>query len=136
GFGGFGGGGGARGGGRGGRGGGAPGFARGGGAPGSDARPAVASMEVINTLLNAGVDPNPEMNFHRPNAPARGRFGDNQISTGTTPLFRAVQNNDAEVIKNLMAKVSDPNINTMGYTAFLLAAGTGPAARGGAAGAQ
>ena len=43
-------------------------------------------------LLDAGVDPNPEMNFHRPNAPNRGRFADNQVSTGTTALFRAVQN--------------------------------------------
>jgi len=129
GFSGFAGGGGGRGGGgRGGRGGPAP--------VAASAGPAVSSMEIINAQLNAGVDPNPEMNFHRPNAPARGRFGDNQISTGTTPLFRAVQNNDVEVIQALLAKGADPNINTMGYTAFLLAAGAGPAARGGAAGAQ
>jgi ankyrin repeat protein len=100
-------------------------------APGSG-RPAVSSMDIINAQLNAGVDPNPEMNFHRPNAPARGRFGDNQISTGTTPLFRAVQNNDVEVIQALLAKGADPNINTMGYTSFLLAAGAGPAGRGAA----
>jgi len=121
-----GGGGGRGGGGRGGRGGPAPAAA--------PAGPAVSSMEIINAQLNAGVDPNPEMNFHRPNAPARGRFGDNQISTGTTPLFRAVQNNDLEVIQTLLAKGADPNINTMGYTAFLLAAGAGPAARGGGGG--
>ena len=96
-------------------------------------RPAVSSMEIINALLDAGVDPNPEMNFHRPNAPGRGRFADNQISTGTTPLFRAVQNNDLEVIQALLAKGADPNINTMGYTPFLLAAGAGPGGRGGAA---
>jgi ankyrin repeat protein len=89
-------------------------------------------MEIISAQLNAGVNPNPEMNFHRPNAPARGRFGDNQISTGTTPLFRAVQNNDVEVIQALLAKGADPNINTMGYTAFLLAAGAGPTGRGAA----
>src|SRR5207248_11278141 len=65
----------------------------------------------------------------------RGRFADNQISTGTTPLFRAVQNNDLEVVQALLAKGADPNINTMGYTAFLLAAGAGPGGRGGAAGA-
>ncbi len=124
-----GGGGGGRGGaGRGGRGG-APAFAD--SAPGP-ARPAVSSMEIINAQLSAGVDPNPEMNFHRPNAPSRGRFGDNQISTGTTPLFRAVQNNDVEVIQALLAKGADPNINTMGYTAFLLAAGAGPTGRGAA----
>jgi uncharacterized protein len=93
--------------------------------------PAVSSMEIINAQLNAGVNPNPEMNFHRPNAPGRGRFQDNQISTGTTPLFRGVQNNDVEVIKALLEKGADPNINTMGYTAFLLAAGAGPGGRGG-----
>jgi ankyrin repeat protein len=75
------------------------------------------------------------MNFHRPNAPNRGRFADNQISTGTTPLFRAVQNNDLEAVEALLAKGADPNINSMGYTAFLLAAGAGPSARGGAGGA-
>jgi ankyrin repeat protein len=94
--------------------------------------PAVSSMEIINVLLNAGADPNPEMNFHRPNAPNRGRFADNQISTGTTPLFRAVQNNDLEAVQALLDHGADPNINSMGYTAFLLAAGAGPNARGGA----
>lgn len=118
-------GGGGRGGGRGGRGGAPPDAAA---APSRG--PAVSSMDIINAQLNAGVDPNPEMNFHRPNAPGRGRFGDNQISTGTTPLFRAVQNNDVEVIQALLAKGADPNINTMGYTAFLLAAGAGPGGRG------
>lgn len=90
-------------------------------------------MEIINAQLNAGVNPNPEMNFHRPNDPSsnRGRFGDNEVSTGTTPLFRAVQNDDMEVIQALLAKGADPNINTMGYTAFLLAAGAGPGGRGG-----
>ncbi len=124
GFSGFGGGGGRGGGGRGGRGGPPPAAA--------PAGPVVSSMDIINAQLSAGVNPNPEMNFHRPNAPARGRFGDNQISTGTTPLFRAVQNNDVEVIQALLAKGADPNINTMGYTAFLMAAGAGPAGRGAA----
>jgi ankyrin repeat protein len=112
---------------RGGPGAGAP---RGAGADGTG-RPAVSSMDIINALLSAGANENAEMNFHRPNAPGRGRFSDNQISTGTTPLFRAVQNSDMEVIRLLLAKGADPNINTMGYTAFLLAAGAGPPARGG-----
>jgi ankyrin repeat protein len=127
------GGGGGRGAGRGGAPGGAPAFA--GAETREPARPAVSSMDIINAQLNAGADPNTEMNFHRPNAPGRGRFADNQISTGTTPLFRAVQNNDLEVIQALLAKGADPNINTMGYTAFLLAAGAGPGGRGGAGGA-
>jgi ankyrin repeat protein len=138
--GGFGGGGGGRGGAGGGRGGGGRGGAGaagpgGGGGPAGPAartsiRPAVSSMEIINRLLTAGVNPNPIMNFHRPNAPGRGRFADNQISTGTTALFRAVQNNDVEVIQALLAKGADPNINTMGYSPLLLASGAGPGGRG------
>lgn len=96
--------------------------------------PAVSSLEMINILLDAGVDPNHEMNFHRPNAPGRGRFGDNQLSTGTTPLFRAVQLNDIESVQALLAKGANPDINSMGFTAFLLAAGVTPGGRGGNAG--
>jgi uncharacterized protein len=146
GFSGFGGGGGARGGGgrgaqgNGGRGApgvenlrGAPGGGLGGNAAGrAAARPAVSSMEIITKLLEAGVNPNPIMNFHRPNAPGRGRFGDNEISTGTTALFRAVQNQDVEVVRALLEKGADPNINTMGYSPLLLAAGAGPRGRGAA----
>jgi ankyrin repeat protein len=99
-----------------------------------NAPPPVSSMEIINRLLAAGVDPNPEMNFHRPNAPARGRFGDNQVSTSTTALFRAVQLNDQEVVEALLAKGANPNINSMGYTPFGLVAGNGPNGRGGDAG--
>ena len=94
------------------------------------APPPVSSMAIINALLDAGVDPNPEMNFHRPNAPSRGRFADNQVSTGTTAVFRAVQLNDQEVLEALLKKGANPNINAMGYTAFGLAAGNGPGGRG------
>ena len=98
-----------------------------------NAPPPVSSMEIINRLLAAGVDVNPEMNFHRPNAPNRGRFADNQVSTRTTPLFRAVQLNDLEVAQLLLDKGADPNINTMGYTPFGLVSGNGPNGRGGGA---
>ncbi len=120
----------------GGRGGGAgrggPGRGRGGAPTERDpnAPPPVSSMAVINRLLAAGVDVNPEMNFHRPNAPNRGRFADNQVSTRTTPLFRAVQLNDVDVVQALLDKGADPNINTMGYTPFGLVAGNGPNGRG------
>jgi ankyrin repeat protein len=93
-------------------------------------------MQIITALLDAGADPNPEMNFHRPNAPGRGRFGDNQVSTSTTALFRAVLLNDMEVIELLLKRGANPNINSMGYTPFGLAAGAGPNGRGGGAGGQ
>jgi ankyrin repeat protein len=120
---------------------GAAGFGGGRGGPGRgrgsapterdpNAPPPVSSMAVINRLLAAGVDVNPELNFHRPNAPNRGRFADNQVSTRTTPLFRAVQLNDVDVVEALLNKGADPNINTMGYTPFGLIAGNGPNGRG------
>jgi ankyrin repeat protein len=74
------------------------------------------------------------MNFHRPNAPGRGRFGDNQVSTGTTALFRAVQLEDLEVADLLLKKGANPNINSMGYTPFGILAGAGPNGRGGGGG--
>jgi hypothetical protein len=46
-------------------------------------------------------------------------------------LFRAAQGNDMEAIGALLAKGANPNINTMGLTAFLVAAGVGPGSRGG-----
>ena len=81
-------------------------------------------MDLINTLLAAGVDPNPELNMHRPSRGGNsGRFVDNLLSTGCTPLFRAAMNNDVEVARALLDKGANPNINTMGLTAFLVAAG-------------
>jgi hypothetical protein len=113
------------GGGRGGRGGGA-------GAAPPEAGPRVSSMDIINALLAADVDPNPELNMHRPSRGGNsGRFVENQLSTGCTPLFRAAQSGDMEVIRALLAKGANPNVNTMGLTSFLVAAGVGPGARGG-----
>jgi ankyrin repeat protein len=116
----------AAGGGRGGRGGGVPFTAR------ASNRPAVSSMDIINTLLAADVDPNPQLNMHRPSRGGNsGRFVEEQLNTGCTPLFRAAQANDMEVARALVAKGANPNINTMGLTAFLAAAGVGPGNRGG-----
>ncbi len=113
---------------------GGPGGGRGPAVAAANAGPTVTSMDMIKFLLDAGVDPNPEMNFHRPNAPGRGRFGDNQVSTSTTALFRAVQLNDMEVVDLLLKKGANPNINSMGYTPFGIAANNGPNGRGGGAG--
>jgi ankyrin repeat protein len=121
-------GGGARGaaaGGRGGRGGGAP-AARGG------SRPAVSSMDIINALLAAGVDLNPQLNMHRPSRSGNsGRFIDPLMNTGCTPLLRATMGGDSEVVRALLNKGANPNINDMGMTPFLVAAGVGPGNRGG-----
>src|SRR5580700_1361289 len=109
--------------GRGGRG------AGGGGAPvaaDTSVRPPVSTLEIINMLLAADVDPNPELNMHRPSRGGNsGRFGDPLLSTGCTPLLRATMGNDMEVVKALLAQGASPNIKDMGMTAFLVAAGLG-----------
>lgn len=119
--------------GAGGGGGGRGGNVRGGaGAAPRAAGPQVSSMDIINTLLAANVDINAELNFHRPGRGGNsGRFADNQLSTGCTPLFRAAMSNDAELIRILLAKGADPNINSMGFTPFLISAGVTPGIRGG-----
>jgi ankyrin repeat protein len=110
--------------GAGGRGGGAAALAAGGG-------PAVSSMQIINALLAAGVDSNPQLSMRRPSNQG-GRFSDPLLSTGTTPLLRAAMNNDVEVIRALLDKGANPNIVGMGTTPFLIAAGANSyGARGG-----
>jgi hypothetical protein len=81
-------------------------------------------MEIISRLLAADVDVNAELNMHRPSRGGNsGRFSDRLASTGCTPLFRATQAGDMDVIRALLDKGANPNINDMGFTAFLLAAG-------------
>jgi uncharacterized protein len=105
---------------------------RGSGAPAAPRNSAVSAMDIVNALLAADVNPNPELNMHRPSRGGNsGRFIENLRSTGCTPLLRAVEAGDIEVANALLAKGADPNVNTMGLTAFLLAAGVGPGNRGG-----
>ena len=123
-------------GGQGGRGGGgaAGGRGGGGGAPGGGAGrgdgggavatgPQVSSMEIINLLLAAGVNPNTELNARRPEAGSGGRFADPLLSSGTTPLLRALINNNIEVARLLLDNGANPNIYGMGISPWLYAAG-------------
>jgi ankyrin repeat protein len=90
-------------------------------------------MEIINALLAADVDPQPQLNMHRPSRGGNsGRFGDPLLSTGCTPLLRATMSGDMDVIRALLAKGASPNVNDMGLTPFLVAAGVGQGTRGGA----
>jgi ankyrin repeat protein len=118
--------------------GGGPAGGRGGGglavSPGAGG-PSVSSVDIINALLTAGVDPNPQLSMRRPSNQG-GRFSDPLLSTGTTPLLRAAMNNDTEVIRALLDKGANPNIIGMGTTPFLIAAGANSyGARGGGGGA-
>ena len=92
----------------------------------------VSHMDIINRLLAADVDPNAELNMRRPSRGGNsGRFADNQLGTGCTPLYRATEAGDMEVIRALLAKGANPNINDMGFTPFLVAAGVTPGGGGG-----
>lgn len=93
---------------------------------------AVSHMDIINTLLAADVDVNAELNMRRPSRGGNsGRFADNQLGTGCTPLYRATEAGDMEVIRALLAKGANPNINDMGFTPFLVASGVTPGGGGG-----
>jgi len=88
-------------------------------------------MDVIKALLAANVDPNLELRMHRPTRGGyTGRFSDPLMDLGATPLLRATMANDTEVIQALLAKGASPNINAMGVTPFLVAAGVGGGQRG------
>jgi ankyrin repeat protein len=89
-------------------------------------------MDVIRALLAANVDPNPELRMRRPTRGGyAGRFSDPLLDVGGTPLLRATLANDMEVVRALLEKGASPNVNAMGVTPFLVAAGAGGGQRGG-----
>ena len=79
-------------------------------------------MEMMNLLLAAGVDTNAQLNMRRPSNQG-GRFNDPLLSTGTTPLLRALISNDAASARLLLEKGANPNIYGMGLSPWLYAAG-------------
>jgi ankyrin repeat protein len=95
-------------------------------------------MDVITALLAANVDPNPELRMHRPTRGGyTGRFSEPLLDLGATPLLRATLANDTDVMQALLAKGASPNINAMGVTPLLAAAGLGGGGqRGGGPGAR
>lgn len=97
---------------------------RGGGGTGSTATsgPQVTATEMINLLLAQGVDLNSQLNMRRPSTQG-GRFNDPLLSTGTTPLLRALINGDTNVARLLLEKGANPNIYGMGLSPWLYAAG-------------
>jgi uncharacterized protein len=108
-----------------------------GAVPAVDSGPQVSPVEMINLLLAAGVDTSPQLNMRRPSNQG-GRFSDPLLSTGTTPLLRALISNDTAVARLLLEKGANPNIYGMGLSPWLYAAGitsgTFNEARGGVVG--
>lgn len=81
------------------------------------------ALQVMGRLLELGVDPNPQLNMHRP---FRGRFTDDLITTGCTPLLRAALSQDREAVQLLLRHKALPDLpNVMGVTPLMAAAGIG-----------
>jgi ankyrin repeat protein len=95
-----------------------------------------SAMDIIKALLAANVDTNAELRMHRPTRGGyTGRFSEPLLDTGATPLLRATIANDLELVQALLAKGASPNINAMGVTPFLVAAGVGGGGQRGGPGA-
>jgi ankyrin repeat protein len=76
-------------------------------------------------LLEAGANPNAQLNMHRPSRGGNnGRFADELLNTGTTPLLRAAIGADVEAARLLLehgALVDLPSVH--GITPLMAAAG-------------
>ena len=92
---------------------------------------ATSAHEVIGLLLAAGVDPNTQLNMHRPSRGGNsGRFVDDLLTTGATALLRAAIGHDVPAVRLLLehgALVDLPNV--MGVTPLMGAAGMGVSIR-------
>jgi ankyrin repeat protein len=102
-----------------------PNLARGGG----ELATGTTALDLMRMLLDAGVNRDPQLNMHRPGRGGNsGRFVDDLLTTGATPLLRAANSHDLDAVKLLLeygAQVDLPNV--MGVTPLLAAAGFGNA---------
>jgi ankyrin repeat protein len=84
-----------------------------------------SATDLARLLLEAGVNPNPQLNMHRPSRGGNnGRFADELLNTGTTPLLRAAIGADVEAARLLLehgALVDLPSVH--GITPLMAAAG-------------
>jgi uncharacterized protein len=90
-----------------------------------------AALLMMQRLLDMGADPNIQLNMHRPGRGGNsGRFTDDLLTTGATPLLRAAISFDSEAIDLLLkhgALVDLPNV--MGVTPLMAASGLGVSPR-------
>jgi ankyrin repeat protein len=95
--------------------------------PGATFSSRKTGMDIIERLLAAGVEVNPQLNMHRVGRGGNSqRFTDNLLTTGATPLLRAAITHDHEVMRMLLehgAEVDLPNV--MGVTPLMAATSIG-----------
>jgi ankyrin repeat protein len=94
-----------------------------------------SALDVINRLLEMGVDPNHELTQKRPYGTGGGRFQEYDRRGGAGPLMIAAMNYDQAAIRALLkhgAEVDLPNVFRM--TPFMVATGMSGTGNDGAAG--
>jgi len=86
-----------------------------------------ASLAFIEAILDAGVNPDPQLAFKEPSRGGReNRFADDLLTTGATPLLRAAQIYDNDVVQALVAHGALVDLpNASGVTPLMAAAGIG-----------
>lgn len=107
----------------------------GGGARAAAAAPTVTVMQVMNRLLDMGVDVDHQLTRKRPYTNGRARFTDYDMRDGVGPLFLATLGNDPEAMELLLnhgAEVDLPNVFQM--TPLMIAAGMRATGRAGGGG--
>jgi ankyrin repeat protein len=86
-------------------------------------QPQSGALQMAQRLLAMHVDPNTQLNMHRP---FRGRFADDLLTTGCSPLLRAALSVDREMVELLLGNGALPDLpNVMGVTPLMAAAGVG-----------
>ena len=90
------------------------------------------AMDLVNRLLDMGVDPNHELTRMRPNGNGRGRFADYMMRGGTGPLMIAAMSYDDVAMKALLAHGAEVDLpNVFQITPLMAAVGMSGSARGG-----
>jgi ankyrin repeat protein len=86
-----------------------------------------ASLRLIETLLDADVNPNHQLNMKEPSRGGNGnRFKDDLLTTGATPLIRAAQTFDNDVVRALIDHGALLDLPTAsGVTPLMSATGIG-----------
>jgi len=98
-----------------------------GGRPDQPSLDATSSLQIIEQLLAAGANPNPQLKLAPPFRNIGNDRGlDGLLTIGTTPLLRAAKALDAPAIKTLLEKGANLSLpNTRGITPVMAAAGLG-----------
>ena len=90
---------------------------------------ATSALQLVETLLKAGANPNLQLKLFPPYRSLRDdRGADSLLSVGATPLLRAAKAGDLEAMRLLLAHGANPNLPTAtGITPLMAAAGNGSA---------